>query len=290
MECLICDYSTSSKKDFNKHLRTAKHIKNANLEHLEQKIPKNPKFICDCGKIYKVRNSFWYHKRKCGHNEKNPPNSHKSNIVTQCKENDINYKDLLMKAMEQLQEQQKLMGQMVQNVGNNTTNNTTNNNHFNIHLFLNEQCKDAINFSDFIDRIEVSHDDLENSANSGFVNGITKILVDNLKQLTLYERPIHCTDVKRETIYIKDNDKWEKDQEQTTNKLNGAIREVSRKSLCSLMQWKQDNPDYEDGNSEFSNRCIMIQQQIMPGYNRDKYYPRVVHNLAKESAIEKKLI
>ena len=111
----------------------------------------------------------------------------------------------------------------------NTTNNTMNNmNHFNINMFLNEQCKNAINenkYSDFIERIEVSHDDLENNAQLGFVNGITKILMDNLKQLTLYERPIHCTDIKRETLYIKDSDKWEK--ERSDKKIEGAIQEVS---------------------------------------------------------------
>ena len=284
--CQVCDFKCSKKGDYKRHIDSKKHKKVANQQNTTELQPNL--HHCDCGKTYTHRGSLHNHKKKCTYIST-------ESIQDIGYQSDIDYKGLLMVAMKQMVEQQaqikeqhEIMEKMIQNVGNNnTTNNTTNNNHFNINLFLNEQCKDAINFSDFIDNIEVSHDDLENSANSGFVNGITKILVDNLKQLTLYERPIHCTDVKRETIYIKDNDKWEKDQEQTTNKLNGAIREVSRKGLCSLMQWKQDNPDYEDGNSEFSNRCIIIQQQIMPGYNRDKYYPRVVHNLAKESAIEK---
>ena len=109
---------------------------------------------------------------------------------------------------------------------------------------MNEKCKDAINFSDFIDRIEVSHEDLENNAELGFVNGISKIIIDNLKQLTVHERPIHCTDVKRETMYIKDDDKWKKDKEINKQKLNDAIQEVSRKSMISLMDWK--NVDYNN--------------------------------------------
>ena len=105
-------------------------------------------------------------------------------------------------------------------------------------LFLNEHCKDAINLSDFIDRIEVSHDDLENNAQLGFVDGITKILRDNLQQLTIKQRPIHCTDTKRETLYIKDSDTWEKDL--SDKKLEGAIQQVSRKSIGSLLQWKKE--------------------------------------------------
>ena len=152
-------------------------------------------------------------------------------------------------------------------------------------MFLNEQCKDAINFSDFINRIEVSHDDLENNAQLGFVNGMTKISMDNLSQLTLYERPIHCTDVKRETLYIKDKDTWEK--EQSDKKLEGAIQEVSRKSIGSLLQWKQNNPDYENIDSDFSNKCIVMQQQSLGNSNREILYSKIVHNLARENFVKK---
>ena len=117
-------------------------------------------------------------------------------------------------------------------------------------MFLNEQCKDAINFSDFIDRIEISYDDLENNAQLGFVKGITKIFMDNLRQLTLYERPIHCTDMTQETLYIKDKDVWNNDE--CDKQLESAIQEVSRKSLTSLMDWKQKNPEYKNMDSDFS--------------------------------------
>ena len=109
-------------------------------------------------------------------------------------------------------------------------------------------------YSDFIDRIEISHDDLENNAQLGFVNGMTKILMDNLKLLTLHERPIHCTDVKRETMYIKEENKWNKDH--SVEILENAIQEVSRKSMQSLSQWKKSNPEYNDMDSEFSRKCI----------------------------------
>ena len=186
--------------------------------------------------------------------------------------------------MDQLSEQQKTMNEMIDKVG--TTNNTMNTtNNFNINMFLNEKCKDAINLTDFIERIEVSHDDLENNAQLGFVNGITKILMDNLNQLTLYQRPIHCTDTKRETLYIKDKDTWEKDL--SDKKLEGAIQQVSRKSIGSLLQWKKENPDYENIDSDFSNKCIYMQQHSLAGVKSDVLYPKIIHNLAKENVINK---
>ena len=171
---------------------------------------------------------------------------HETNIVT-VSSNDSDYKELMVRAMEQMANQQQiiselhtemkkkdeLMEQMIDKVGvtNNTTNNNTNN--FNINMFLNETCKNAINFSDFINRIEVSHDDLENNAQLGFVNGITKDFDgQSTTAYTIRERPIHCTDVKRETLYIKDQDVWNKDD--STEKLENAIQEVSRKSIIII--------------------------------------------------------
>jgi hypothetical protein len=168
-------------------------------------------------------------------------------------------------------------------ITNNTVTNTNNNQKFNINVFLNEQCKDAINFSDFIKNIEVSREDLENNAQLGFVNGISKIIIDNLKQLRVNERPIHCTDLKRETMYIKDDDKWTKEEDY--GKLNSAIQTITRKSVVTLLKWKDENPDYQDNDSEFSSRCIVIQQQSVAGYDRDTYYPKVIKAIAKNVTI-----
>ena len=152
-------------------------------------------------------------------------------------------------------------------------------------MFLNDQCKNAMNLSDFIERIEISHDDLENNAQLGFVNGMTKILMDNLRQLTLHERPIHCTDIKRETLYIKDENVWEK--ERSNEKLENAIQEVSRKSLQSLIDWKKTNPEYDNLDSDFSKRCIHIQQNSSAICEKSLKYPKIIHNIAKENTIVK---
>jgi hypothetical protein len=165
----------------------------------------------------------------------------------------------------------------------NQTNTQNNNQKFNINVFLNEHCKDAMNFSDFIKGIEVSREDLENNAQLGFVNGISKIILDNLRQLSVNERPIHCTDVKRETMYIKDDDKWTK--ETGPAKLNTAIQTMTQKSTRTLLDWKKENPDYNDHDSEFSTRCIVIQRNSMAGCDRETYYPKVIRAIAKEVTI-----
>lgn len=283
--CKICDYSTCKQKDYNKHILTRKHLDRTNFE---QKIPKNPLFVCDCGKSYKARNSLWYHKKKCKYLE-DPEIIEQNTIV---KDETTDYKEMVLHVLNDMKEQRKefieelkkkdeIMMEMVGKVG------TTNNN-LNVNMFLNDRCKNAINFSDFIDNIQISQHDLENNAQLGFVNGITKILIDNLKQLTLYERPIHCTDIKRETLYIKDSDKWEK--EQSDKKLEDGIQEVSRKSVGSLLKWKKENPDYENIDSEFSNKCIVMQQQSIAGDKKDLYYSKVIHNIARENSINSKQI
>ena len=281
--CEKCDFKCCNKKDFRRHLATEKHKMMTNDY---TRMPETPKtYMCECGKSYKYRQGLSVHKKKCTAKnvitviDNDTPSE--PTIEYLLKENLEMKRDNLEMKKDSL-EMKEMMMEMMSKMGN-TINNNTQNNQFNINMFLNETCKDAINFSDFIDRIEISHDDLENNAQLGFVNGMTKILMDNLKLLTLHERPIHCTDVKRETMYIKDENKWNKDH--SVEILENAIKEVSRKSMQSLSQWKKNNPDYEDMDSEFSKKCIPMQQNSMGLCNKSSFYPKIIHNLAKENAI-----
>jgi len=263
--CKNCDFICSKKSDYSRHLSTRKHqISTISTE----KAQKSADFVCDCGKQYKERTGLYKHKKVCSYiNDKNAKID--SNMIIE-----------LIQQNKDLQKQLIDLAHTRQDVTiNNTNSNNTNN--FNISVFLNEHCKDAINFSDFIDNIRVSHEDLQNNAQLGFVGGISKIITDNLKQLTLHERPIHCTDAKRETMYIKDENTWQKDKYLIQEKLNRAIQEVSRKSVVSLMKWKQSNPDYADMDSDFSNLCLTMQQQSIAGMNREKFYPKVIHRIAE---------
>lgn len=281
--CEICDFKCCKQSDYDRHLLTAKHEFRTFRTKNRQKTPLH---TCECGKTYKARNSLWYHKKKCKKiNSVLIPKIDTEDSIKSIVDNenkiDVN---MVRELINQNRELQNELMNVAQNKSNIIINNTQNN-EVNINMFLNEQCKNALNFADFINRIEISQNDLENNAQLGFVDGVSKILTDNLKQLTLHERPIHCTNLKREIMYIKDDNEWQKEKAVVKEKLSQAIKSISRKSISSLLDWKQNNPEYENIDSEFSNKCIVIQQHSTAGNKQDIYYPKVIHNLAKENTI-----
>ena len=279
--CEMCDYKCCRTADWNKHLLTRKHTNRTNRTNLSQK-----SLACkNCGKEYSARNSLWYHESRCSVSK--TVESENVAIINKLLADNQELRNFLV---EQSKNTNELMNKALDCCKTTSTNNTTingnvNNSKFNINLFLNEQCKDAFNFTDFVNKIQISYADLENNAQLGFVAGISKIFLDNLKQLDVNERPIHCTDVKRETMYIKDEDKWNKESDDT--KLQKAIQTVSYKSMGKLMEWKQENPDYQNADSDFSKRCLDMQRQSLAGSDRDVYYPKVIHVLAKETMVDK---
>ena len=292
-ECIGCDYRCCKPSVFNKHLSTNKH------KHIEHK-----RLLANSSEITIERETS-------SQNEpflKKPEIALVSEIaLVESEHSRSDYMTIILELMKQTnelknfiieqasehkKETMEIVNKVIENtkpVTNNNTNtingNVNNTQKFNINVFLNEQCKDAMNLSDFIKSIEVSREDLENNAQLGFVGGISKIFLDNLKQLSINERPIHCTDVKRETMYIKDDDKWTKEVDST--KLNRVIQTITQKSTRTLLDWKKVNPDYNDNDSEFSNLCIVIQRNSMAGYDRETYYPKVIHAIARETIINK---
>jgi predicted RNA-binding protein len=298
--CLQCDYNTCKKSNWGEHILTEKHKR---LDLLD---------------IYKSNSTYSYNCSlcdvKCSHlsifNRHIKTKSHIKKLEIQqknqpSKDTVVENTSALMKDNQELRnfiiEQTKLyadnMNVMLEKNSDilskaiecckptNTTIVNNNQKSFNINVFLNDQCKDAINFSDFVKNIEITHQDLENNAQLGFVSGISKIFLDNLKQLGVNERPFHCTDTKRETMYIKDEDKWTKEADDS--KLQKAIQTVSYRSIGKLQEWKQENPEYQDVNSEFSEKCLDMQRNTIAGRNREVYYPKVIHVLAKETMVDK---
>jgi hypothetical protein len=260
--CDKCDYICSKLSLWEKHIETRKH-----------KFPKIPqKYECSkCKKVYDRYNSYWAHSKKC---DVCIPNDNIYDVVNKLLTENKELRNFIIEqATEHKKETVDIMNKALE--CNKSTNNT----------ILNEQCKDAFNFTDFVNKIQISYADLENNAQLGFVAGISKIFLDNLKLLDINERPIHCTDVKRETMYIKDEDKWNKESDDT--KLQKAIQTVSYKSMGKLMEWKQENPDYQNADSEFSKRCLDMQRQSLAGSDREVYYPKVIHVLAKETMVDK---
>jgi len=267
LTCKKCDVICSKLSNWNRHLKSKKHIQGA-----EKCLTK---FACKkCEKEYKSRSSLCYHENKCN-----------SGLIERILDDNAELRNLII-------EQSKITAETVNKAlalckPVNTTINQINNqtNKFNINVFLNETCKNAINFSDFVNNIQISYEDLENNARLGFVNGISKIFLDNLNQLDISERPIHCTDVKRETMYIRDENIWKKQTDDQI--LQKAIQAVSYKSMGKLGKWKQENPDYNDADSEFSQRCLVIQKNTLAGSERGVYYPKVIHALARETTVDK---
>jgi len=308
--CICCDYISARKSQYERHLLTTKHIKMVNDNNDDSNdsnmvLEGSKKYGCDCGKVYTNRNNLCRHKKTCKNKKSinndlvtainNSENASKltvdsSFIMEMCKENQ-EIKNLLI---EQMKENKDLMNKMVEITQNSLTvpktinnNNNTTNNQFNLNLFLNENCKNAVNFSDFINNIQVTDDDLENNAKMGFVEGVTKIIMDNLRQLDLTNRPIHCTDVKRETIYVKEEEQWDKDN--STKVIQKGIQNITCKNMQQLCQWREENPSYaDDMDSVLGEKSIIMQQNSIAGPKRDDYYPKIIKNIAKETVISNK--
>ena len=274
--CETCDFSANKLSRWEEHKLTKKHSNKS-----QQIFPPNEYYCKSCDVKCCHLSVFNRHKKTKKH-LKTPEGAN------------ISAQDIFLKENQELRnfiiEQSRITTDLVNKAlecckQTSTTINNNDNKSFNINVFLNEKCKDAINFTDFVKNIEISRQDLENNAQLGFVNGISKIFLDNLKQLGVNERPFHCTDVKRETMYIKDEDKWTKEVDDS--KLQKAIQTVSYRSMGKLMEWKKENPEYQDVNSEFSEKCLDMHRNTIAGSNREVYYPKVIHVLAKETMVDK---
>jgi hypothetical protein len=286
--CETCDYKCFNKTHYTKHLLTAKHENRYKMVTNDYKGVPNAN-TCECGKTYKHRQGLYAHKKVCVQNNIIEPapdvgNTDISTLVFELLKSNNNLQQQNQEFQRQSQEFQR---QLLEICKNGTTNITTNNNNqaFNINFFLNDTCKDAINFTDFINSLTVSREELMNTGNVGFVDGVSKILIDTLKKLGIHERPIHCTDLKREIMYIKDDNKWNK--EDTDKKVRDAIATITIQSMKTLHEWKETNPDYKDKRSDFANQCIPMQMHSVAGPNRETYYPKIITAIAKEMMVDK---
>ena len=288
--CEECDFKCVNKKDYNRHLHTAKHKFRTDRTVKPQKNPTG--YDCKCGKSYKSRSSLWYHKKKCSNNnttlcsetEEKPS---VMEIITQNKE----IMNLLVLQNEELKrqnkEQSETIRELIPKIGNNNNNTITNttNNQFNLQTFLNEDCKDALNFSEFIAKIQVSFEDIENQVESGYVKGISKLFLENLQGLGTNKRPIHCTDKKRKTLYIKENDEWDKEGSQDT--LIKGIQDITRRTMKTLIDEKVNQAEeFADMESDFSKKCLVIQRNLIPTPPRETAFSKIASNISENTIIE----
>ena len=227
--CEKCNFITSKKTDYNRHLLTLKH-KSYKME-TDMEIKKTPnEYICkNCNKQYITKSGLWKHEKQCRF-------LHDKSIIKGDNKEDM--KDLVMKLIDENKELRKTITEIVPKIGNNNNNIKQK---FNINLFLNEKCKDALSMDQFIQGIQVSMKNLLTTRDKGQVEGITNIIIDNMNRLSLYERPMHCTDKKRETLYIK-NDEWEKDIDK--KHISRAIKLVEHKQIQNIQLWLDQHPNY----------------------------------------------
>jgi hypothetical protein len=287
--CDVCDYYTSYKCNYNKHILSAKHLLATISNNSQQKVSESITQQSDvntcniCGKIYQNRTGLWRHKKKC---KETPISNH---ITIENKDTQT-LTELVMKVVEQNQELTKQIIELSKTPHSSISNSTVNShNKFNLNVYLNETCKNALNISDFVNSLVVSVNDLENTARVGYAEGVSNIFLNGLKQLDVHDRPVHCADHKREILYIKDNNEWTKD---TSDKsvLTKAIKQVAHKNIKQICEWQKQNPEYNDPDSKQNDKYQKILFNAMSGSTKeesDKNYEKIVKNVVKNTVIEK---
>ena len=308
--CDICDYSCSKNSDFLKHLKTNKH----NAHKCSFNAHKIEIFTCGCGNTYKHVQSYNRHKKMCGDNSHNMPaytsqisdqlaqNTKTSsedtqmNLILELVKQNQEFKDLIIQQSSQMLEQNKTIIEVAKNSNVNNTisnsNNNSNNKTFNLNFFLNETCKDAMNMKDFIKSLELSMPELEKMGELGFAEGMSRLFVNKLNSLDVTKRPIHCSDVKREIIHIKDDNKWERDNA-NLDRLRKIIKQLTHKNILRVDDWKKANPGCTEYNSRKNDQYLRINMEAIGPIGEDEEkrdFGKIIRRVAENTAIDKKYL
>jgi hypothetical protein len=266
---------------------------------------------CGCGKIYRYRQGLFNHRKTCNFNPTestsvNPVESTNvnnidtinvnvlTNTVLELVKQNQEFKEMMIEQHKQIQEQNKQIIDLAKTSGNttnntNNTNNTVNNNKFNLNVFLNETCKDAINLNDFIQSIELTIRDFVNTGKDGYVKGISNIMLERIRDMDPHVRPIHCTDLKRETVYVKDSDKWAKEDDNKTH-IRKAVRIVANKNKDQVHSWIQENPNYEVLDTPECDKFFEYSKASLGGYGKEensRFENKIISNVLKEVVVNK---
>ena len=287
--CESCDFKCCKNSDWKRHLMTQKHIA---TDGILTNAPKSAAecvnmFVCECDKSYKHRQSLFNHKKHCKitENDELTDATQKSDEINELKE-------FMKYLMQENSEMKNMMMEVIKNgtVANSHNTISTNNSHnkaFNLQFFLNETCKDAMNITDFVESIKLQLSDLENVAEVGYVEGISNIIVKNLKKLDVTQRPVHCTDKKRETMYVKDQDTWEKDEE--NQKMHRVVKKVTDKNARLILKYKELHPDCMTYHSRFNDTYnkIIVESMGGSGDNMFEKEEKIIQRVSKEVTVDK---
>ena len=313
--CKDCDYTTDRKWCYDKHILTAKHkirTNTNNLQHLVVDTNDHKEYKCDCGKQYMHASSLWNHKQKCvmfptPQIEEPTPSLDDmqvpTNLIFELIKQNQEFKQLLVDQNKQLYEKheenidlQKQLLDVVKDgktINNNTMNNSHNNNKtFNLNFFLNETCKDAMNMKDFIKSLELSLPELEKMGELGFAEGMSRVFVNRLNSLDVTKRPIHCSDVKREIIHIKDDNKWERDNA-NLDRLRKIIKQLTHKNILRVDDWKRANPGCTEYNSRKNDQYLRINMEAIGPVDEaetKRDFGKIIRKVVENTAIDKKYL
>jgi hypothetical protein len=290
--CTDCNYRTERKQHFTRHLETIKHVSTVR----NNKLDNGHKFICECGKIYTYKSGLCKHKKKCNYQEHLDNNDDDNNyeyefledtgddknqmILTLIRQND-EFKQMLV------EQNKKIMEMMNEKESSTIYNNT--NNHFNLQVFLNVTCKDAMNMSDFLNSLQLQVEDLEETGKLGYVDGISKIFINKLNELNIHDRPMYCTDLRREIIYIKDNNVWEKETPER-KKLKCVIKTITHNNMKQILVWQKNNSGWDDPRSKINDKYLQIVSNNMSGISEEeeqRNYDKIISKVAQKILIPK---
>ena len=297
--CVYCDFKCSKQSSMDRHTLTDKH--NRRVDGNKMEIQKSGKiYHCKCGKIFKTYCGLWKHNKTCVKEEdtmdKNDDTPSENMIVPTTKsENEIiQLTSLVIEVVKNNSEFQKQMFDMCKNmqasiITNSNCNNINNTNNFNLQVFLNEYCKDAMNISEFVDSFDLQLSDLENVGRVGYIEGISNIIINKIKDMEVNKRPIHCSDLKREVIYIKDDDVWEREDANNT-KFRKVIKKVTGKNIGMLTDWQDKYPECLDIDSDYNDIYMKLMQTAMGPNDTEGTEVKIMKKILKYIVIDKKAL
>jgi hypothetical protein len=308
--CEKCDFESRWKSDWTRHLGTSKHLNQPkstvfNKKSTEETIKTSKplvvsNFVCkNCSKSYKDRSGLWRHSKTCNEIITNTESFLENTIEPTQMQPNTETTEVIMAVLKDNKELKSMLAEQnnkilelisaKNNITNNITTNKTVNNQFNLNVFLNETCRDAMNINEFIENIQIQIKELENVGYNGYVTGITDIILSRLKQLDVSKRPLHCTDIKRETLYIKDQNEWNRDTEEKT-KIKTMISTIAKKNLKQIPVWREQNPECKELENEKYDFCIKLMRNSLGeiGDEQVKLDEKIIKNIAKHVVVDKK--
>ena len=285
--CEKCDFKCSKMGDWNRHIATQKHkkITNDNKNYIDY----IQEYTCTCGNTYKYQSGLSRHKKTCFSKDDINEETKQQQLVEYLLKENSEFKQLMIEQHNQMLEQNKQMIELAKNSAGHHNNTNSHNNSFNLNFFLNETCKNAMNIMDFVNQLQIGIKELEETGRLGFADGISKIFINGLKQLDVSQRPVHCSDPKRETMYIKSNNEWNK-EDQDKALLTNAIKHVAHKNIKQIPEWTKENPQYKDGESKENDKYLKIVSESMSGSSEEetnKNYTKIIKSIAKETIIDR---